>query len=140
MKFSELKKVHESGREGAPASGQLLIYTRQEVLFRSYASLDEVEQLCGVNDILEIHLFDQDKEYRALASTGSKAGANDGVIEYTADFSCEEGNVFIEEQLLEMEPDPGIPAGTLRVMNHISYDENGMASVDDYRMAMGGLK
>lgn len=144
MRFSELKKIREAGSTGAPDHGQMLIYTRQGVLFQSYASIDEVEHVlfeqCGGKDILEVHLFDNKKEYRALSSTGNKAKKAGGVIEYTADFPYETGNVFLEEQLLEMDSNPGLAGGTICVLNHISFDENGMASVDDYRMVMGGVK
>ena len=142
MKFSDLKQFRESGSRGAPVRGQMLVYTRQGVLFQKYTSIDEIERLIeetfGGSEILEIHLFDSEKEYRALSGTGSKAARAGGVIEYTADFPDETANVFVEEQLLEMKEDPGSPAGTIKVLNHISYDENGMASVDDYRMVMGG--
>ena len=42
------------------------------------------------------------------------------------------GDVYLEECQLEREK------GTIKVMNHIDYDENGMIRIDDYRLVMGG--
>lgn len=144
MKFCDLKKIRQADREGAPSSGQMLIYTRKGVLFKGYHSIDEAERavldFCEGKDILEVHLFDSEKEYRALASTSSRAKKSSGVIEYTASFPYKKSTVFIEEQQLEMNHGSDRKISTISVLNHISFDENGMASVDDYRMVMGGLK
>ena len=140
MRLSDLHKLREPGPGGAPSHGQMLIYTRDKVFFQSYSTIDEVENAVGeCSDILELHLFDSTKEYRALSSTSYRAKSSAGIIEYIADFPYAEANVFAENQMLEMSADFGNPGGIIRVLNHISYDESGMAAVDDYRMVMGGV-
>lgn len=139
MRFTDLKKIYENGPEGAPKQGQLLIYARDKVMFQGYTSLEQVEKLCEGKEILEVHLFDREKEYRALSSTGSRAKRTSGVIEYTACFPYDKENVFMEKQILEMEA-RGSKTASIIVLNHISYNESGLASVDDYRMMMGGEK
>lgn len=141
MRFTDLKKIYEKSPEGAPEQGQLLIYARDKVMFQGYTSLEEVEKLCSGKELLEVHLFDGEKEYRALYSTSNMAEKTGGVIEYTAAFPYDEKNVFMEKQLLEMDarnPRAGTKDTFLCVLNHISYNASGLASVDDYRMVMGG--
>ena len=54
-------------KEGAPTVGQMLVYTRQEVIFKQYNDLSEVIKIFAENEVLEMHLFDKDKEYRTVA-------------------------------------------------------------------------
>ena len=68
----------------APGSGQMLVYLRNEVLFQPYTSLAQVQEIVGPGPILELHLFDDKKEYRSITSESSRH--KDGVIEHVADF------------------------------------------------------
>lgn len=143
MRFTDLKRIYEKSPEGAPEQGQLLIYARDKVMFQGYTSLEEVEKLCSGKDLLEVHLFDGEKEYRALSSTSNMAEKTGGVIEFTAAFPFDEENVFMEKQLLEMDarnPRTGTEDAFLCILNHISYNASGLAYVDNYRMVMGGEK
>lgn len=111
----------------APRSGQMLVYLRNEVLFQPYTSLAQVQEIVGPGPILELHLFDDKKEYRSITSESSRH--KDGVIEHVADFAYDEDTVYKETPILEK-------GGTITVLNHLSYDKNGMASIDDYRLTM----
>ena len=126
-----------------PDKGWILAYTREEVLFERYEK-DHLENILKNKDILEIHLFDQEKEYRAIQSTSWKNRKNEdkairstswnnraeGYIEHIAsiDLSDQE-HVYREEITLEK-------GGTIFVLNHVNYDETGMAFIDDYRLMM----
>lgn len=123
--LEQLEKWNE-----APDKGQLLIYTRETVLFHKYPSKTFVLELLEGQEILEMHLFDNQKEYRCILSR-SKRWEN-GVIETIANFPIEKENVYKEEILLENTKEK------MMVYNHIQYDENGMATIDNYRLAMGG--
>lgn len=133
MKVNELKEM----REKAPATGQLLAYTRENIVFESYSSPDEADEFLKDKEILELHLFDQKKEYRAISSM--KRGKQN-VIEYMADFPYEKNSVYKEEVYLEktcLEKAGGNT--TVTILNHISYGSTGMAAIDDYRMVLGGV-
>ena len=67
MTYQDLKRVNE-----APKSGQLLAYTRKEVYFQPYGSLAEAEGLLQEKTLLELHLFDNDKEYRAIVTRSKR--------------------------------------------------------------------
>ncbi len=130
MKWSDLEKIGE-----APSAGQMLAYTRKSVIFQDYGDIGEVEQKVSGAELLEIHLFDDNKEYRAV-STRSKR-FKDGVIETVADFCETQEETYKEVVLLED------GQKTMTVLNHLFYDNEGpdatgMAVIDNYRLKMGG--
>ena len=144
MKWDELKKIAE-----APASGQMLIYTRLKVVFAPYKNLKDVQEVIESEEVLEMHLFDTDKEYRCIATESKRYVA--GFIEHIADFKADEAeSVYKETVLLEDGCRLGGESGSdnkLTVLNHISYgdtdsdgakNQNGMAIIDDYRL-VGGM-
>lgn len=129
MYYENLKRSSE-----APPCGQMLAYTRKQVIFRPYVSLDEVRQILADVQLLELHLFDKDREYRAVVSRSPRF--ENGVIETVADFPADRENEIYEDTVaLEKE------FGTaITVLNHIQYDENGMAYIDNYRLRMWGTE
>ena len=125
MKIEDLKRIGE-----APERGQILAYTRKKVVFESYDGIEKVKQLLEGEDIVELHLFDDQKEYRSIVSESKRYET--GMIECVESFPEEDESVYKEECILEN------GRGSLIVLNHIKYDENGMAQVDTYRLMMGG--
>ena len=122
----ELKRLAE-----APTNGQMLVYTRKKVIFKPYDSIATVEdELTGL-EILEMHLFDKEKEYRYLTSDSPRF-SKEGVIEHIADFPADDKeSTYLETVQLEDENNK------IKIINHISYsDENGMAVIDDYRLCL----
>lgn len=121
--------------EHAPHSGQLLAYTRTQVLFEEYKDLNKVKELLEGKNILELHLFDKDKEYRAVATRGKRKfnDCNDKIIEYEAKFTYNEEEVYKETILLDKKYNN---YRSITVLNHIKYGELGIAKFDDYRLVM----
>lgn len=130
MKYSDLNIEKK-----APHSGQLLAYTRTQVLFEKYTDLNKAKELLDGQELLEVHMFNKEKEYRAVATRGKRKfeNCNDGVIEYVADFAYNEKEVYKETVLLDNKYKA---YGSITVLNHIDYDELGMAKFDDYRLIM----
>lgn len=129
MHYMDLKKISD-----APENGQMLAYTRKQVLFQEYTDLGEVKQRLEDAEILELHLFDHDREYRAIASRSSRPQFSGGVIETVVQFA-EADKKKIYQETVELEEEFGT---TLEVLNHIWYDpESGMAHIDNYRLRMG---
>lgn len=128
----------------APDEGYLLIYTRKQVYFEKYTSFNNVEDRFKGVDLLEIHLFDEKKEYRALTTESKRF--EEGFVDHFTDFYSESVDekkmnpyLYIEELELEKSKQKIdiIPIKErLKVLNKISYDENGMIIVDDYRFVM----
>lgn len=125
----------------APESGYMLAYTRTNVIFQAYSSLDILDDLFQ-EELLELHLFDQEKEYRAIASSSKRSIAERELkaIIHVADFSGQEADqVYLEKIKLEpsaVKAEHGIAKDSITVLNHIFYDELGMARVDDYRLVI----
>lgn len=125
MHYDNLKRSSE-----APACGQMLAYTRERVIFQPYVSLDEVRQILADKRLLELHLFDEDREYRAIASRSPRF--ENGVIETVVDFLSDKVNEIYEDTVALQEKF-GL---AITVLNHIYYDEYGMAYIDNYRLRM----
>lgn len=146
-----------------------MAYTRKQVIFQKYNSLEGLDSVLyekrvpdvqenepRSKDILELHLFDKEKEYRIIASESKRKDImvpGLSAIEHIADFSDKEtaGNKTADSKLtwgvykerIQLEPafmksENGIKDGYITVLNHVSYQEDGMARVDDYRLVMEG--
>ncbi len=125
MRLSELKDISL-----APEKEQIMAYARTKVLFESYESLQDLIARYQLEDFLEIHLFDRNKEYRSIMSESIRYRGRNGVIECVEDFSADDvKSVYREERELES----GVK---MTVFHHVAYDDNGMAYVDGYRMSM----
>lgn len=127
MKPDSLKRFSE-----APDAGMLLAYTRKKVIFQPYHNRSEAERLVAGQELLELHLFNQDMEYRCITTRSSRY--KDGVIEAVIDFpEKDDRNVYKEVVYLER----AAGGGKIAVLNHLKYnDDNGMLTVDDYRLRM----
>ena len=128
MKYESLKRLGE-----APQSGYLLAYTREEVVFCKYDQDDnKPEKKLDEKELLELHLFDNDKEYRCVSSESKRFPS--GVIEAVIEFpENDEKTVYSETVLLDKHYKQ--TAEKITVLNHIAYnEENGMAYVDNYRL------
>ena len=126
MKLQDLKRIEE-----APRQGNLLVYTRQEVLLQRYEDRQNLEAILSEKELLELHLFDAQKEYRCIVSESRRFCDVNGIIEAVIDFPEKDDNSVYREEVLLEDSD-----GTITVLNHIAYKENGMAYVDNYRLQM----
>lgn len=129
MKICDLIRLDE-----APVAGNLLAYTRKKVIFREYKNLAEVRAILADQELLEVHLFDPEKEYRCILTRSPRYER--GVIETVADFpeQTDRMNIYTEQVLLE----DSVGGGSITVLNHLKYHEkSGMMTVDNYRLKMG---
>lgn len=124
MKWNNLERIGE-----APGRGMVLLYLRTEVIFKPYDSLLQVKERVADNDILEMHLFDDQKEYRALVSESPRFKEKNGCIEWIAKFDTK--GCYCDETIIEEDD------SQMTVVNHINFNEVGMAEIDDYRLVMG---
>lgn len=127
MKWEMLKE-----KEKAPEKGWMLAYLRKEVLFQQYGSLGEVRDNIGEGELLELHLFDNEKEYRCIASQSRRYPS--GIVETVADFDENIESTYAES--IYPEKDFQGFGEKIRLLNHLKYDENGMLEVDNYRLVM----
>ncbi|MGN0362554.1 MAG: hypothetical protein ACI4ET_06905 [Bilifractor sp.] len=130
MKLYELKLGSEPADACIPKHGQMMLYlVHTKPVFESYQSLDQVRAFIGDRDILEIHLFNSAVEYRAIVSESRRFH---GKIEQLIDFPYDRQDplsVYAEDVALE-------DGRTLTILNKIHYDEQGMASIENYRLRL----
>jgi len=143
MKIEDLKKTDNWAK--APTQGQMLIYTSNRVLYEFYDNLEAIEtdEKIKNENVLEIHLFDDRKEFRAV-NTESKRFENgfiDCVIssKEAPDPDEEQSNgidilhTYIEKMFVDANSKKKI-----NVINCIKYDENtGMSYINNYRISRG---
>lgn len=136
MKYSDLKACNEWKENRVPQSGQCLAYTRNKVFFEQYSSLDMLENLLGEREILEIHLFDETTEFRCVMTKSNRF--SDGKISCIEDFSENDKDSKTDEKTVYVETCVLKGSGTIKVLNHIAYDEKnpGMTMIDGYRLKM----
>lgn len=116
----------EKFKTEAPKTGQMLIYTRMKVIFEKYSDLEEVIAIFNNNEVLEMHLFDNEREYR-LVKTRSKRVQN-GYIEAVI---LKDDKTDTYEEIVNVDNNK-----KMKVINMINYGETGMISIDNYRLAM----
>lgn len=126
-------------KNNAPQKGFMLVYTRQKIIFKEYSDIKDVEKLLENIELLEVHMFDENKEYRAVSTTGNREFENsaEGAIEHIADFKSDattEYGVYKDNILLDKSF--GVEHKSVTVLNKVSYDDNGMANIDDYRLVI----
>lgn len=133
MKLNELEQFKK-----APDRGCFLAYTRKAVVFEKYGNKEEVRDKLGEEELLELHLFDNEKEYRAIATSSKRIFQNSAkktiecVIAPDPQKRCEtyEETVLIEDKFRET-------GRKMTIVNYLMYDENGMIRIDNYRLKMG---
>lgn len=111
--------------------GMMLAYFRKAVFLESYskenleARLTELEQKNG--SLLELHLFDEKKEFRAiLKENGTYIQA---VVEDTPDMETVMEEMYVESSFAQ-------EIETIKVVNYLEYKENGMLQVVNYRLML----
>ncbi len=133
-------KVTLENMDKAPDCGALLAYTREEVLFLIYASKEEAAGCLADKEVLEVHLFDEKKEFRMLESKSKRYAGENGIGVICAEMELTqlpEAEIFREEVLLEKN---GAfcenSLDSIMVLNQVAYDDNGMAAVVNYQLVL----
>ena len=119
-------RVTEINWGKAPEDGYVLACFRQEVVFQKLTPELEQKILEQQGTLLELHVFDREREYRLMrCETGDfiEAVVND---EVSAERKVE--TVQVEERFENL-------MRYLQVINYIDYDENGMLFISNYRFA-----
>ena len=116
--------------EGAPQKGTVYATFIDKVVFQKYQSLKEIEELAKEDRMLELHLFDREKEYRVL-KTRKK-----GIQTFLISDACVHDEVYEEEIYVSadnVDKQTNLSA-KLKVVNYIQYDRNDMIHIVNYRL------
>ena len=118
LEHIELKKV--------PNEGYLLACFRSELVFSYQSGIQELLEKKGLENLLELHVFDENEEYRLLRTGKGKwieVTVSDEKVQKEKKVEC----VKIEKKY------EGVTK-YINVINYIDYDENGMISINQYRL------
>ena len=129
MRYEECKDI-----SNAPQKGFLLAYTRDKVVFERYETLTYVESCLRNKELLELHLFDDNKEYRAIYSSSYNA-AIESVCE---EKDCDKDEIYSVDIYLDGKYQTVSPNNMITIVNILQYNEDGALSVVDYRLKVGG--
>ncbi len=135
MKYSEIKDIIE---KNAPDNGYVLAYTRKKLILKIYSDRDSLERIFEgeYSDILEIHLFNSDSEYRILSSESSRYESE--FVAHLAEFASDTDETYIQDVFLDLNKEESreLHKDKIKVLNHIAYTSDGMAFIDDYRLCI----
>ena len=121
-----------------PKRGKALIYFLTKLYYGTYrlegneleldgAISDMTEQ--GQREILEMHLFDEDTEYRKVHSQARR-----GYIEALINDRTTKSDLNIMENCFLLQE--YLPEEKLGVVSYLQYDENDMLELINYRLCM----
>ena len=124
-----LKNLGLEKIKNAPSTGYILAYCKKGVLFRIYD--DTVNNFREPQDwedgeLLELHIFNEKKEYRAVFSEERQK-----YIEAIIQEQNDEGVEFVKVENMFLKNS----SKKLKVVNYITYDENDMIVINNYRLA-----
>lgn len=107
--------------ENAPEKGTIYATFITEMVYKKYEKLSDIEEYLKKDGLLELHLFDKEKELRFIKTRGkglSRYEISDSKESYD-DTYCE--SLYAKDEKIE-------------VVNYIQYDENDMIKIVNYRL------
>lgn len=111
----------------APKEGLVLAYFRNCVKFQIYKDnqLEKDGKILGEDkdELLELHMFDENVEFRAVKSRSQKKYIPNDILN-------NDNQEKIEEVVLLEQKSPN----KVRVVNYLAYDEYGMAKIAGYQL------
>ena len=116
----------------APERGMMYALYADRVIYKPYQKeqLDSEEVL--MKDLLELHLFDDEKEYRYIKK-------RKGNVEVCVDDESVSYDDKYMERIYTLEkeaekPEKQAKSSFVEVVNYITYDENDLMAITNYRL------
>lgn len=124
----------------APKQGILYLSTRKKIIIKRYTDLESTKEEIKkepLEDILEIHLFDQESEYRLIRSLKAPDGIESRVSDNIVSSSNEDSFVWEEEIFTDLPQNRAVPEDDIpkvAIVNYLKYDDNDLLEVINYRL------
>lgn len=118
----------------APEYGTMYAIYIDKVLYELYTREQLLEKENLEVNLLELHLFDKEKEYRYIKKRKGyiETEISDETVELNDKDDKYEETIFT---LKKNQEKPDENHGEVRVINYIKYDENDLLTIQDYRLA-----
>lgn len=118
--------------ENAPQKGTMYATFINQMKYIKYESLAEIEQYLTEEGLLELHLFDSEKELRFVKTRGK--GIQRFEISDTAEYDDKyEECLYVLREHDDADKQENLK-GKIIVVNYIKYDENDMLHIVNYRL------
>lgn len=113
----------------APAQGMMYALYTDRVVYRPYQK-EALSQEQLSEQLLELHLFDDTTEYRLICA---ERGELETVI---CDENVPHDDLYCEKifTLEEKTEQPGTQSSQVEVVNYLTYDENDLLMIRNYRL------
>ncbi|HIY02971.1 MAG TPA: hypothetical protein IAA26_14195 [Candidatus Blautia faecipullorum] len=127
--------------EKAPASGMMYALYKNRVIYQPYCVtradwdgdmnrfiLEEMPD--SADNLLELHLFDDRREYRMVIRRGLEP------VSKLIDDNCLEkgGFAYIEKHIHTLDLAHSGKTGVVNIVNYVSYDEDDLLYIENYRL------
>ena len=120
--------------EWAPEKGVMYALYTDRMVYKSYSKEELPDEVTLTKGLLELHLFDENKEYRYI-------NKRKGQIEVCIEDAKVKHDDIYEETIFTLNPAQGeehISADKAQnkvgVVNYITYDENDLMFISNYRL------
>ncbi len=118
----------------APEHGTMYAIYIDKVVYEPYTRETLLKDTELKENLLELHLFDKEKEYRYIKKRKGyiETEISDETVELDDKDDKYEETIFT---LKKNQEKPDENHGEVRVINYIKYDENDLLTIQDYRLA-----
>lgn len=118
----------------APKQGTMYAIYISKVVYEPYTREQLLEKENLEVNLLELHLFDKEKEYRYIKKRKGyiETEISDETVELDDKDDKYEETIFT---LKKNQEKPDENHGKVMVINYIKYDENDLLTIQDYRLA-----
>ncbi len=115
--------------DNAPNKGTMYALYVDRVVFKRYTKEELLNDLYLEDKLLELHLFDKEKEYRYINARNKEI---ETVVSNDIDFD----DTYIEKIYVQSKADEEVDNNSkcIEVVNYIKYDENDMLNICNYRL------
>ena len=113
-----------------PELGTLYALYRDKVKYEKYSRKELLEDKQLTEKLLELHLFNDTREYRYIKT---RSGEIETLI---SDETVEHEDIYTEKivTLGNKKEKPDKDSGLVEVVNYITYDENDLMRIENYRL------
>lgn len=113
----------------APDKGMMYALYIDRMVFKPYTKEELLNDLYLQDKLLELHLFDKDKEYRYINASNKEI---ETIISDDVDYD----DTYIEEVycMSKADEDANKDSKKIGVINYIKYDENDLLNICNYRL------
>lgn len=113
----------------APEKGKIYALYRDRVVFDDYTKSQFLNSLIDEDNLLELHLFDDKKEYRYIHTSSRN-------IEVVIDDSVEHDDFYLETVYVQELCDDSAENSRYKVqiVNYIQYDKDDLLNISNYRL------